>query len=273
MGMAASVVTYTVPAENAEELVNRVRERLVPAARDVSGYLGFLLLDQGEDRRMAILLFASVGHAHSGRRRAHLRADVRPGHRLARPRDRQRRTLRGRLIRGWHVPPPSLRAFDMGTDLPSCRTCRTCRTGAVTAVGAAGRGAGKEVVQMTGFAISRDEWASYGLAIAIAAAPVIATMFLWDLFQAVIVVTAFAVGYMMRPRHAWVVGAGVYVSMLLTVLAFWAVGYDLPKATEEQSLGNVLFSAAMFVPYLAAVVVLPVWLGRRFAERRLASGA
>ena len=104
-------------------------------------------------------------------------------------------------------------------------------------------------------------------------APVIATLFLWDLFQAVIVVTAFAVGYLLRPRHAWVVGAGVYVILLATVLAFWVVGYDLPKATEEQTLGNVIFSAAMFVPYLAAVVVLPVWLGRRFAERRYVSGA
>lgn len=65
MEMAASVVTYTVPAENAEELVNRVREYVVPAARDVPGYLGFLLLDQGEDRRMAILLFESVEHARA----------------------------------------------------------------------------------------------------------------------------------------------------------------------------------------------------------------
>jgi len=126
---------------------------------------------------------------------------------------------------------------------------------------------------MSGRGISRDERTDYGVAIAVAAAPVIATLFLWDLFQAVIVVTAFAVGYLLRPRHAWVVGAGVYVILLATVLAFWVVGYDLPKATEEQTLGNVIFSAAMFVPYLAAVVVLPVWLGRRFAERRYVSGA
>ncbi len=126
---------------------------------------------------------------------------------------------------------------------------------------------------MAGQPIERSSWTDYGVAILVAAAPVIATMFLWDPFQLVIVLMAFAVGYMLRPRHAWVVGAGVYIILLSIVLVFWAIGYDLPKATEEQSLGNVLFSAAMFVPYLAAVVVLPVWLGRRFAERRLISSA
>ncbi|HAX25895.1 MAG TPA: hypothetical protein DCX80_12770 [Chloroflexi bacterium] len=124
------------------------------------------------------------------------------------------------------------------------------------------------MVKMTGRVISRDERANYVIAILIAAAPVIATMFLWDLFQGVIVVTAFAVGYTLRPRHTWVVGAGVYIILLATVLAFWAIGFDLPKATEEQTLGNVIFSAVMFFPYLGVVVVLPAWLGRRFAERR-----
>lgn len=60
MGAAASVVTYTVPEENAEELVRRVETYLVPAARKIQGYRGFLLLDQGEGRRLALLLFDSI---------------------------------------------------------------------------------------------------------------------------------------------------------------------------------------------------------------------
>ncbi|MEO6045435.1 MAG: hypothetical protein ABIQ47_16165 [Tepidiformaceae bacterium] len=60
MSRAASVVEYSVNAENAEELHERVRRHLVPAARQVKGYEGFLLLDKGDGKRMAILLFDSV---------------------------------------------------------------------------------------------------------------------------------------------------------------------------------------------------------------------
>lgn len=60
MTSAASIVTYSVDAENADELTRQVRVHLVPAAQSVTGYQGFLLLDQGEGKRMAILLFDSV---------------------------------------------------------------------------------------------------------------------------------------------------------------------------------------------------------------------
>ncbi len=60
LSAGASVVTYTVDAENAEELRRRVEEYLVPAARGLKGYQGFLLLDQGEGKRLALLLFDSV---------------------------------------------------------------------------------------------------------------------------------------------------------------------------------------------------------------------
>lgn len=60
MSRAASVVTYTVDAENAEELHDKVRQHLIPAARQVKGYEGFLLLDHGDGKRMAILLYDSV---------------------------------------------------------------------------------------------------------------------------------------------------------------------------------------------------------------------
>lgn len=57
MDLVASVVTYTVEASNAEALRNRVQEYLVPAAQALPGYRGFLLLDQGDDRRLALLFF------------------------------------------------------------------------------------------------------------------------------------------------------------------------------------------------------------------------
>ena len=60
MSMAASIVTYTINADNADELRASVQEHLVPAARETNGYRGFLLLDQGDGKRMAILLYDSA---------------------------------------------------------------------------------------------------------------------------------------------------------------------------------------------------------------------
>lgn len=60
MSMGATVVTYTVDATNAEELHRRIRELLVPATRRAAGYRGFLLLDQGEGKHLAVVLFDSV---------------------------------------------------------------------------------------------------------------------------------------------------------------------------------------------------------------------
>lgn len=56
---AASIVQYTVKEEHATELRRRVQDYLVPAARQINGYQGFLLLDLGENKRMAILLYDS----------------------------------------------------------------------------------------------------------------------------------------------------------------------------------------------------------------------
>ncbi len=63
MSMGVSIVTYPVKPEHAEELTARVRDHLVPAARQVPGYRGFLLVDQGDDKRLALLLFDSVEDA------------------------------------------------------------------------------------------------------------------------------------------------------------------------------------------------------------------
>lgn len=65
---AASIVTYTVDPEQSDELRDRVQAHLVPAAREIAGYRGLLLLDQGENRRMAILLFDSVEGVQTAQR-------------------------------------------------------------------------------------------------------------------------------------------------------------------------------------------------------------
>jgi hypothetical protein len=65
MNMGVSVVTYPVDPQQADELNNRVRDHLVPAARQVPGYRGFLLVDQGDNKRLAMLLFDSVEAAQA----------------------------------------------------------------------------------------------------------------------------------------------------------------------------------------------------------------
>jgi hypothetical protein len=65
MTMGVSIVTYPVDPQQADELNRRVREHLVPAARQVSGYRGFLLVDQGDNKRVAVLLFDSVEAAQA----------------------------------------------------------------------------------------------------------------------------------------------------------------------------------------------------------------
>jgi hypothetical protein len=65
MSMGVSVVTYPVDPQQAEELNRRVRDHLVPAARQVAGYRGFLLIDQGDDKRLALLLFDSIEAAQA----------------------------------------------------------------------------------------------------------------------------------------------------------------------------------------------------------------
>ena len=60
MSRAASIVTYAVDPAHAGDLHQRVQAHLVPAARQLPGYQGFLLLDQGEGKRLALLLFDSA---------------------------------------------------------------------------------------------------------------------------------------------------------------------------------------------------------------------
>lgn len=62
MTIGASVVTYTVDPKNADALQTAVRDYFVPAARQTTGYRGMLLLDQGDGKRLAFLLFDSVEH-------------------------------------------------------------------------------------------------------------------------------------------------------------------------------------------------------------------
>lgn len=68
MGMGATVVTYSVDAANADELHARVREHIVPAARRAAGYKGFVLFDQGDGKRLAVVLYDSAESALAAQR-------------------------------------------------------------------------------------------------------------------------------------------------------------------------------------------------------------
>ena len=60
MSLAASIVTYPVDPAQADLLRDRVRDHLVPAAQVLPGYKGFALFDQGDNKRIAILLFETI---------------------------------------------------------------------------------------------------------------------------------------------------------------------------------------------------------------------
>ena len=54
-----AIVEYTVAPEDAEEATRRVAEAVMPAAREMPGYRGFLLIDRGDGRRMGMVLCKS----------------------------------------------------------------------------------------------------------------------------------------------------------------------------------------------------------------------
>lgn len=64
-GMVATVVSYKIDPANAEKLRDAVREHLVPAARSMAGYRGFTVLDQGEGKRLACVVFDSAEHGRA----------------------------------------------------------------------------------------------------------------------------------------------------------------------------------------------------------------
>ena len=65
MDMAANIVEYTVNPEQADTLRARVQAHLVSTARQAPGYRGFLLLDRGLGKRLALVLFESAAAAQA----------------------------------------------------------------------------------------------------------------------------------------------------------------------------------------------------------------
>jgi hypothetical protein len=64
-GLVATVVTYNIDPANADKLRDAIREHLVPAARKMEGYRGFLALDLGEGKRLGCVVFDSVEHGRA----------------------------------------------------------------------------------------------------------------------------------------------------------------------------------------------------------------
>ena len=65
MSMGVSIVTYPVDPAQGDELTRRVHDHLVPAAQQVAGYRGFLLVEQADHRRLGLLLFDSLDGARA----------------------------------------------------------------------------------------------------------------------------------------------------------------------------------------------------------------
>ena len=63
MAGGATIVTYSVSDENAGKLHDAVEKLLIPAAQSTPGYRGFLLFDQGEGKRLAVVLCDSTESA------------------------------------------------------------------------------------------------------------------------------------------------------------------------------------------------------------------
>jgi len=61
--VAANTVAYTVKPDKADALREAIQTKLIPAARQTAGYRGFLVLDQGEGRRLGVVVFDSAEHA------------------------------------------------------------------------------------------------------------------------------------------------------------------------------------------------------------------
>jgi hypothetical protein len=57
MGMATSIVTYTIPAGRAEEVNARLRTRVLPEARRTPGFRGYLVVEQEDGTRLDSWLF------------------------------------------------------------------------------------------------------------------------------------------------------------------------------------------------------------------------
>jgi hypothetical protein len=56
----ATVLTYSIDPANADKLCDALRESLVPAARQSDGYKGFLVVDAGNGKRIACVVFDSA---------------------------------------------------------------------------------------------------------------------------------------------------------------------------------------------------------------------
>ncbi|RIK37738.1 MAG: hypothetical protein DCC58_17570 [Chloroflexi bacterium] len=111
--------------------------------------------------------------------------------------------------------------------------------------------------------------APYVLGVALIAAPLLATLVLPDPVQLLVPLVAFGVGVLLRPARAWLVALLVYLLLAGTVLIVMATGHTLPKETENagRALGDYAFNTVMLALYVAAVVLFPVWLGRRLSRR------
>lgn len=96
--------------------------------------------------------------------------------------------------------------------------------------------------------------------------------FIIDPFQLLLPVAALACGYVLRPRHLWVIWLASWVGFVTIFGVMVLLGFEPPKTPEQDlpiTLGSFIFSSGIFIIYFGVLAVVPLWVGRYLASRRM----
>jgi hypothetical protein len=102
------------------------------------------------------------------------------------------------------------------------------------------------------------------------AAILVALHFVPDPFQLVLPVVAFAIGFVLRPRHVWIIWLVSSLIFEILLAAAYIADYQPPKATDTgpMTLAGFLLDTVLYALLNAALTLAPLWFGRWVAHRR-----
>jgi hypothetical protein len=123
---------------------------------------------------------------------------------------------------------------------------------------------------MSRFNVTQEDVATYGVPALLVAAVLVALHFVPDPFQLVLPVVAFAIGFVLRPRHVWIVWLASSLVFEILLAAAFIADYRPPKATDTGALtlGGFLLDTVLYAALNAVLTLLPLWFGRWAAHRR-----
>ncbi len=120
--------------------------------------------------------------------------------------------------------------------------------------------------------VTSESLVTYGVPIGLTIAITLSLFFIIDPFQLLLPIAALACGYVLRPRHLWVIWLASWVGFAAIFGVMVLLGFEPPKTPEEElpiTLGSFIFSAGMFIIYFGMLAVVPLWVGRYLANRRM----